>query len=315
MFRLTALLLVVFTACCHAAPDAPRIVPQRAPGEEPAASAPEGKTEHAAPDVSRVVPQQAPGEEPAASAPEGKVEQVSEESKLFESAVKKMEELAGYHLVTRIDVNPGEEPVNIKMSGLYRRPDFMYMKIEGLGGKAPTEAFFKGDKSAVRVAFRKVWSTAEQAGLQLTTRRMWKPDEILERARKYAKGARAAEPETIRDVPCAVLEIAIAVEAVPELMEKFDVSEDVGLDMETVKMSTRTWIGKEDGLIHRFEFRLDGMASGFPEEEGAEEESEEDEEDTEEVPVSVHFVSDFSKFGKELDVAVPEEAKSLLGVE
>lgn len=237
------------------------------------------------------------------------------ESPLFAEAVKKMEGLSGYHLVTRIDVNPGEEPINIKMAGFYRKPDFMYLRIEGLGGKAPTEAYFKGEKSAVRDAFKKTWTTAEQAGLQLTARRMWKPDEILDRALEYSKATKTLEPETVRDIPCVVLEIVIGVEAVPELMEKFDIPDDIGLDMETIKMATRTWIGKDDGLIHRFEFKLDGMATGFPEDEDAEEnleEGETEEEEIEEVPVSVYFVSDFMKFGQNLDTEIPDEAKKLL---
>ncbi len=239
----------------------------------------------------------------------------AEEAQRFADAVKKMEGLTGYHIVTRIDVDPGEEPVNIKMAGFYRKPDFMYLRIEGLGGKAPTEAYFSGEKSAVRDAFKKVWSTAEQAGLQLTARRMWKPDEILERALKHGKAAKTLEPETVRDVQCVVLEIAVEVEAVPELMERFDIPDDIGLDMETVKMTTRTWIGKEDGLIHRFEFKLNGMASGFPEDEDEEEDAEEEEEDIEDVPVSVYFVSDFMKFGMDLNTEIPEEAKALLEAE
>jgi hypothetical protein len=241
----------------------------------------------------------------------------SEEAKevqLFSDAVNKMEGLSGYHIVTRIDVDPGEEPVNIKMAGFYRKPDFMYLRIEGLGGKAPTEAYFSGEKSAVRDAFKKIWSTAEQAGLQLTARRMWKPDEILERALKHGKAAKTLDAETIRGTQCIVLEIAIAVEAVPELMGKFDIPNDIGLDMESVKMTTRTWIGKDDGMIHRFEFKLNGMASGFPEDENAEEESDEEEEEIENVPVSVYFVSDFTKFGMDLNVEIPEEAKALLEV-
>ncbi|MDQ7779079.1 MAG: hypothetical protein RDV41_05155 [Planctomycetota bacterium] len=246
-------------------------------------------------------------------------EKPSPEALRFEAAVKRMEELQGYHLLTRIDIDPGDEPVNIRLNGVYRKPGMMHLKIEGLGGRAPTEAYFNEDRGAVRDAFKKVWMTPEQAGLPLTARRMWKPDELLEYARKYASSCVPKGDETVRETACSVLAIDLTNDVVPELMKKFDIGDDVGLKTETITMTTRVWMGKEDGFIHRFEFRLKGMASGFPDEgeggEEGEEEEEEGEEELEDVPVSVFFVSDFTGFGKDLETDIPPEAKELLGLD
>ncbi|MDQ7778727.1 MAG: hypothetical protein RDV41_03325 [Planctomycetota bacterium] len=268
------------------------------------------------------------GDKPA---PDKKDEAAGGAKDVFLRALDGMKTQSSYRFEMNTAFQAGSVPVKLQVSGFFKAPDFFHLKAEGLGGTAPVEGYYKGDKGAVKDDFRRKWVPSEQATMPIARFRMRRPDEILDKLQPYAETGSLGNPEKVGEVDCDTISFALPAEALSPLLKAFGVPMgSAKFDPTRTTVSARCYVGKATNLPHKLLILLEtqfgepeiegegepGLEDETPEE-GGEPDVDVDDEEVEPpsvINLTITISAEFLDYGKEPVIEMPPEVKELLGM-
>jgi hypothetical protein len=254
--------------------------------------------------------------------------------KLYRKAVRNMNSSEGYHLESKIDVDMGGTSMpGGSVEGVIRNPDFGHFKVD-LAGNA-LDLFKEGDCIALMNPQTGQWES--QAGNQTLDFfvRIFNLGALLDQFAESVEEAEFGDPEDIGKLECRTVDFGVPQKTLKSLISG-NGKDSLGVSAENAKMALRAWIDRKKSLPRRIRIVIDVELKGLPGagegedwEEWEEDEKKDEKKDEktegekdggeaegeEEIPpmkISITVTAGIKKYGQELDVEVPKEARKVL---
>lgn len=257
--------------------------------------------------------------------------------KTYTKAVRNMNKSDGYHLDTKIDVDMGGSSMpGGSVEGVIRNPDFGHFKLD-IAGNA-LEVFKQGEAVAMLNPQTGKWEASAANQTLDFFIKIFNLGNLLDELRQGAEKIEYGDAEDLGKRECRTVTFAVPKKTLESLM-KGDGSGSLGVTSDNATMTVKAWIDRKENLPRKIAITIDVELKGLPgagdgtdeefedwedekdgdgkkkpekDEDGKMHEKEEGEDEIPPMKIAITVTASIKKYGKELDVEVPEAAKKVL---